>query len=119
MNGLQTIQKLNDAKVAIAQSRSKTKVADVVEGFFVFEPNGYEVVYHTADKLPQDEPGFFGIVFKGDAGNDPRFDVRPAKGPTACNQSLDNVVQLATQEGLDGDEVAGRLARLFANINRN
>lgn len=132
MHGLQTLQKLNDARVALAQSRSKTPVADVVEGFFVFEPTGYEVAYHTADKLPDDGPGFFSIEFKGDDGNGPRFDVtlgkaaanrqRPSLRPeqtTSCNQTLDQVAQLAASAGLDGDEVAGRLGRLFTEINRN
>jgi hypothetical protein len=119
MNGLQTIQKLNDAATALAEAASKTKVSDVVDGFFVFEPHGYQVIYHTADKLPTAVRPHFTVDFKGDAGNDPRFDVTPATGSPQCNRSLAEVVQLAAGAGLDGSEVAGRLGRLFANVSRN
>lgn len=120
MNGLQTIQKINDAQIAIAQARSKTPVADTVEGFFVFYPHGYEVAYHTEHKLPQEGRAHLTVEFKGDLGiNNPRFDITPAKGPTACNRSLEEVIQLAEQEGLDGTEVGTRLAKLFVSDSNN
>lgn len=117
MNGLQTIQKINDAAIHFARAKANTPVADVVEGFFVFEPNGYEVIYHTADKLPDGSP-FFAIEFKGEDSRGARFDVSNV-GITQCNRSLDEVVQIAAQAGLDSTEVAGRLGRLFVSINRN
>jgi hypothetical protein len=120
MHGLQTLQAINNAEVAFRESKKNTKVADVVEGFFVFIPNGYEVVYHDQDKYPEhpDRP-VCSIEFRGEDSRGARFNVTPAKGPVACNRSLDEVVQLAAAYGVPADDVAGRLGKLFVSINQN
>lgn len=125
MHGLQTLQKLNDAAVAFRNTKKSTPVSDVVEGFFVFNPNGYEVIYHTADQL-LDEPPFLSIEFKGEDSTGARFDLTfggdahaRMKYSSAINRQLSDVVQIAAGLGIPGDDVAGRLGRLFVTINRN
>lgn len=120
MHGLQTIQKLNDAASAIAAAKRNAPVTDVVEGFFIFEPHGYEVVYHTSNRLPEEGRAFLSIEFKGEDARGARFDVTPAEGPTACNRSLADTVELAGNAGLDRSEVETRLKDLFVSgINDN
>lgn len=120
MHGLQTLQKLNDAKVHFAREKAKTKPCATIAGhnrfYAVFEPNGYEVIYHTDNQLSEDTSPFFSIEFKGEDVRGARFDINHSddKGLVGyMNRSLDQVVQIAAGAGLDGDEVGARLHKLF------
>lgn len=119
MHGLQTLQAINNATVAFRREKTKTPVGDLVDGFFVFFPNGYEVIYHTSDQIPEDGRAACSIEFKGEDSRGARFDVSFGEGPTACNRTLAEVVQLAAEHGIPGDDVAGRLGKLFVAVNQN
>jgi hypothetical protein len=98
------------------RKRGNCVPVDVIEGHWVFQPDGYSVVYHDSDHLPTDGPAKLEIDFVGDTGHGPRFNVRAKSlysGTPAHMQELDDVVQIASQLDIDYADVAGRLAREF------
>jgi hypothetical protein len=96
------------------RKRGKCVPVDVIEGHWVFQPDGYSVVYHDSDHLPTDGPAKLEIDFVGDTGHGPRFVVKTRSMPiTRLHSDLDHVVQIAAALDIDHTDVAGRLAREF------
>lgn len=97
-------------------ARGNCVPVDVIEGHWVFQPDGYSVVYHDSDHLPTEQSAKLKIEFVGDTGHGPRFNVITWSG---CNltgythRTLDQIVQIAAGLDIDGADVAARLSREF------
>jgi hypothetical protein len=98
------------------KNRGNCVPVDLIEGHWVFQPDGYSVVYHDSDHLPTDGPAKLEIDFVGESGNGPRFTVTAMTGSNLTgwqHRTLDEVVQIAAQLEIDPADVAGRLGREF------
>ena len=110
-----TLQQLNAAAAQTYLRHHASPVIDVIEGHWVFEPDGYCVAYHDEEQLPVDRPGKLVIDYAGvGEGSQPRFNARGQSiDGLRMSLTLDEVVKIATDLGIDGRDVAGRLSREF------